>query len=345
MGSMRILALHPRDWAGWAGKDLHGVDVRHVSIGGYVPRRLTGEATWDGIGDVVDQNSISLLYSTTKDFEPDAFLFGIHLGFERWHLERFREISPKTFVAMHYTDQRDGVPKEVAKYEGLLDVLLLNNDDSDDHDKYRKVGFRTATFYDGFSPFDYWPRPAGTTCDVFFGGNNHAGLQREIVEMGKEPIESLNFPRSEFRENLLVQIGRYFDLIVRGRFGWRGTPLRVKPMLFHPRFNDAMREAKIVLGTSVYPKHKLYMRRLFRSVASGRMTIMEKTPGMEEDFENGRHFSWFETVDDCLDLIRYYLDHDEEREKVARQGRRHFVENHTFKNRLVEFVEIVRSRS
>jgi hypothetical protein len=42
------------------------------------------------------------------------------------------------------------------------------------------------------------------------------------------------------------------------------------------------------------------------------------------NIEDGKHFVSFSNIDDLIVKIRYYLSHEEEREKIARQGREMF---------------------
>jgi spore maturation protein CgeB len=58
---------------------------------------------------------------------------------------------------------------------------------------------------------------------------------------------------------------------------------------------------------------------------------------MEDDFENKKHLCWFHTIEEGLELIDYYLKHDEEREKIAWEGWRHACKHFTFRERLRDF--------
>lgn len=312
--------------------------VRHVSIGGTEPRRLNGTPSWDGIGEVATEAGLEGLFQLVEEFQPHAFLFGIHFGFDAGHLARLRESSPGMRVFMHYTDQRDGVPQDVSKYGDLVDVLLLNNRDGQDHAKY---GVPTETFYDGIDPAEYYPKPAEPTCDVFFGGNDHYGLCEQIRSRGQEPPAVLDFPRGKFRHDLVERLHLEFDLVIRGRLGW-GDHLNVKPMRFHPRYLDAMLEGRIVLATAVNPRRGLIMRRIFRSLATGRLLLSERVPGIEGVFKNHEHFVLFDTIDEAVDLARYYLDRPEERARISEAAWQELLKHHTFGHRLEEFVAIVR---
>jgi hypothetical protein len=330
------MVLHPREWAGL----YDSVEVRHVSIGGDTPKRLNGTPTFDGIGDVVTDHGLTALRETAKEFKPHAFLFGIHFGLKRKHLEMVKELAPGVVTYMHYTDQRRGVPDEVGRYAGALDVLLLNNQDRADHSKYMKAGTvpEVRTFYDGADMHGYWSRPFHAEHDVFFGGNDHYGLFQGLKAKGRKPPAVLDFPGGEFRSRLMKAVHREFNLLVRGRLGWDGSGLNVRRMRFHPHYHEAMLAGKVVLATVVAPRFRLYMRRLFRTMASGRILVTEYIPGMEADFENHKHLVWFTELDEALDLVRYYLDHEEAREGIVRNGRKTLLRRHTVGHRLGEFI-------
>jgi len=62
---------------------------------------------------------------------------------------------------------------------------------------------------------------------------------------------------------------------------------------------------------------------------------------MEKDFENGKNIVWFKEIESGLSKIDYYLEHDKEREALAKAQREHFIKNHSWVPRLREFEKIV----
>ena len=57
---VRLLVLHPRNWTDrrmWP----KNVEVRHVSIGGKVPRRSSGIVTYDGVGEMTEPEGVEKL--------------------------------------------------------------------------------------------------------------------------------------------------------------------------------------------------------------------------------------------------------------------------------------------
>lgn len=62
--------------------------------------------------------------------------------------------------------------------------------------------------------------------------------------------------------------------------------------------------------------------RVFETLACGAMLITDKihNNGMEELFVDGKHLVTFETKEELVEKIRYYLEHEDERKAIARSG-------------------------
>jgi len=341
---VKILTTHPRQWAeSKLQKDL-GVEVRHASLGGELPKRLDGSVSFDGIGDVATEAGLLGFLDEVKTFQPDVLLFGIHFNFPREILIRARKLAPNMKCLMHYTDQRDSVSSQVRQYQGLLDMLLVTNADTADHARYRNFGsVQVRAFYDGVDTREYRPKAIVPEFDCYFGGNDFYGLDAELQRKHQDPSTMLaKFPGAFFRQEFLGLVNDRFRLVIRGQWGWDKSRFNVKQALFCPREVDGMLEARIILSTFNVKRHGLITRRMLRSLASGRLFLTEHCPGMEEHFRNHEHLVWFERPEEGLDLIRYYLEHPAERDRIASAGRAFVAKRHSFDCRLRDFVNIVR---
>lgn len=70
--------------------------------------------------------------------------------------------------------------------------------------------------------------------------------------------------------------------------------------------------------------------RFFNAVGSGSFTLVRYFPGLEKFGTNKEHFVWFKSNKECLKLIRYYLDNEEERERIASNGYEKFHTDQTW---------------
>ena len=83
--------------------------------------------------------------------------------------------------------------------------------------------------------------------------------------------------------------------------------------------------------------------RVFEAVACGSLLVTNDLSdnGQEELFRNGVHLVTYRDGDELIERIRYYLDHEEEREQIAAAGRRHALESHTYEHRMRRLLEVV----
>lgn len=57
--------------------------------------------------------------------------------------------------------------------------------------------------------------------------------------------------------------------------------------------------------------------RTFEQGLSGTLMVCRPSPGLDEYYEPGKEFVPFETLDDCVEKVRYYLKHESERARIA----------------------------
>jgi spore maturation protein CgeB len=58
-------------------------------------------------------------------------------------------------------------------------------------------------------------------------------------------------------------------------------------------------------------------------------------------FEPGREVVAYRTPEECVEVIQYYLDHDNEREAIASAGQQRTLREHTHYHRMLELIDIV----
>jgi len=81
--------------------------------------------------------------------------------------------------------------------------------------------------------------------------------------------------------------------------------------------------------------------RLFEATGVGTLLITDWKENLPEIFEPGKEVVPYRNREECLELIRYYLDHEEERSSIAREGQRRTLREHTYIKRMKELSEIV----
>ena len=81
--------------------------------------------------------------------------------------------------------------------------------------------------------------------------------------------------------------------------------------------------------------------RLFDALACGAFVISDKIPSAETLFDG--NIVTYDNSDDLNDKLEYYLNHDEERIRMAQKGREIVLKYHTFDNRANTIVESIKN--
>lgn len=106
-------------------------------------------------------------------------------------------------------------------------------------------------------------------------------------------------------------------------------------------FEDAAKKfsmSKIVFNISI--KDDINMR-VFETLSTGSFLLTNYIPTLGELFEDGKHLITYKTLDEMVEKAKYYLEHDEEREKIAQAGYEEFIAKHTYKHRIETILKTV----
>jgi spore maturation protein CgeB len=73
-------------------------------------------------------------------------------------------------------------------------------------------------------------------------------------------------------------------------------------------------------------------RRLFEGMACGKLIITDRLPdvrGLNEVFVEGEEIILYNDMFDCIEKINYYVENEEERERIAHNGMIKVLHNYT----------------
>ena len=83
--------------------------------------------------------------------------------------------------------------------------------------------------------------------------------------------------------------------------------------------------------------------RLYEATGIGALLVTDWKENLHEMFEPGKEVVAYRTPEECVDLVKYYLDHDEEREVIAHAGQQRTLREHTYYQRMHELMAIARN--
>ncbi len=108
---------------------------------------------------------------------------------------------------------------------------------------------------------------------------------------------------------------------------------KVLPKVFH--------NSKINLNITVRTIKSGIPLRVFDILGSGGFLITNYQPDIENYFEIGEDLVCYESREDLIEKVGYYLQHEEERKRIAKNGYQKVKQFHTYEIRLKEIFNIV----
>jgi len=81
--------------------------------------------------------------------------------------------------------------------------------------------------------------------------------------------------------------------------------------------------------------------RLYEATGVGTLLVTDWKDNLVDIFEPGKEVLAYHSPEECVELIRYCLEHDEEREAIAMSGQKRTLSEHTYFHRMQELVQIV----
>lgn len=152
----------------------------------------------------------------------------------------------------------------------------------------------------------------------------------------------------EERSLLLNKIAEVYDN--RFRFNlYTGSELNKYPLLkkhhrgivdYHQQMPLVFAGSRINLNISLRSIHSGIPLRVLDIMACGGFVLTNRQPEITEYFEDGREVVTFGSMEECLDRIEYYLEHEEERRMIAAAGQHCVHESFGYRNGLLRLFEL-----
>jgi spore maturation protein CgeB len=276
--------------------------------------RLVNAVTWT---QNLGRFAAPLLLRQIESFEPDVLILGRHailLG-----EQRLNRLLRGRYSAFWYFDLRVPPIQDVLTLGRMVDAMFTTY--LPQVETYRGLGVPNVMHLpQGMDPeLDRPARwiPRRYRCEVAFIGGN-----------------------SPHRNTILRAMAEAYDLQIRGP-GWRKAPPDL-PIAGGPIYGKAYARAvggaAISLGASSLPAQTSQVasasNRMWKVMGCGGFYLGEWVQGIEAFGQDGVHCAWYRHPEEAIELVRYYLDHRDERIRIAEAGRRHALEHHTYAHRV-----------
>lgn len=113
--------------------------------------------------------------------------------------------------------------------------------------------------------------------------------------------------------------------------GWKNEPIYFEKLV------NKYRTSRVVLN---FPKEDSgFSDRVFHVLGCGSFMLTKYCSDLPKLFEKETHLDWFNTPEECLKLVNYYLEHEAVRERIAQQGYNYGLKKFTWKKRVEEMLQ------
>ena len=161
------------------------------------------------------------------------------------------------------------------------------------------------------------------------------GVESEYdIVLAGNPYSTNTMPNAQQRIELAQILSKKFNLTVFGSDDWKKYGINSKGWVNEYKLAKIYNRSKIIVTCdSVIDKKYFTSVRTYNVLCSCTFLLIRKFLGIEDLFENKKHLVWFEHNEEAVELLDYYLKHDNERREIANFGM-NYVKNNALKREL-----------
>lgn len=266
---------------------------------------------------------------------------------EDWDLFLFTRTWDTLVTMDHLAQLRE---RKIPSASYHLDLYVgLKREDGLDQDPFWRTDFvftpdgsqQAAEVFKAKSINHYYMKPGVYEDECYIAEPDNYGLDVVFVGGGEATGVGQQYGHKEwpYRGKLIKFLrDTYGDDF--HKFGWPQATIR------NEELNQLYANSKIVVGDSLCLNfdHPYYWSdRVYETMGRGGFIIHPFIEGMQEEFTDGKTIVFYEynNWDQLKEKIDYYLEHDEEREKIRRAGHEFVKQNATYTNRLSRMLDII----
>lgn len=211
------------------------------------------------------------------------------------------EIRTHCQTAMFYPDADGAGDKKLIRHGRLVDFLFITN--KSQIAELKSLGIKNPIY-------------CMQGCD--------RDMHRIIATRNRKWYSEVAFigrPGKGNRVKLLQAINQNYDLKTWGA-QWRDYDLTcLKPRIYPKEYARICYAAKIMLGCDQsFELEGYFSNRTWITLGCGGFLLTNYNPGLEKIFTKGEHLEWYHNQEECLELIKYYLKHEDRRKQIAQNG-------------------------
>lgn len=278
------------------------------------------------------KNFNKAIIEKAKEIHPNIVLFDNTIFIKPNTVISFQGLGAKVFAWQNH-DILDfhNTSKDFYKTIPLFDCHFTTK--SYRFQEFRKFGAKRVVF----SPF-------ASDTDLYYP---EKVPEEEKKRMGAD-IVFIGSYYEKYRANLLDELCKLgYDLKVYGnRWGRCGCKcLKRKALMFRPAEGDEYRKvmnaSKIALGLLAKVIPEQHTHRTFEIPACGTFMLHERTPEAMSFFKEGEEAEFFDSFEELVKKIDFYLKNEKERKKIAEAGHKRATSyEHSYRARAQKILDV-----
>lgn len=247
---------------------------------------------------------------------------------------------------------------EVKKNE--YDLVFLAKPDNLNYRLIPKINRYTNTWYYFMDPLDVayrinahkyafystWSSASTRSMNALF---KRAGAHSYYITQGfNDSVFKPN--KNDFKKIDVIFVGtislkrkKYIDYLKKNKInvvcygeGWECKPIYLEDLA------NKYCQSKIILN---FPRKDTgFSIRVFEALGTGSFLLSESCSDLEMIFKKRVHMDWFNSPEECVNLINYYLKNDDERENIAKNGAQFVFQFYTWEKIIEKIIDIVQNR-
>ena len=290
---------------------------------------------------------LDILEAQIRKFKPDIFFAHDFVGING----DFRQFIKNKYPDIKLIIGWDGIAKNSAQDFVGCDLMMSCSEDVVSY--YQKTGFQTYFLPFGFeSSYLNKIQLRNNLYDISFVGslvikkNKHNKRLNFLSEMDKR--FNIDLWLSALPQNPYFS-RTYLDLLISSRFGDLYSLMKLsnknKGEIFGLDMLQVFSNSKISLNTHVDASNKKAGNvRLFESTGVGSCLVTDWKSNLSDFFELDREVVVYKSLPEAIDKIKFLLNNDLEREKIAQAGKQRTMNDHLMSKRLNDFSDFIISK-
>lgn len=194
--------------------------------------------------------------------------------------------------------------------------------------KLRQIGINSISYYGYYDSTKYRKNVnLPKDIDVSFIGTLHGGVGRwdNIKYLSDNGINIETFGLDS--PNRQITFEKKIEIINRSKINLD--------------FSGVTEKTRLTRKRQIYKRSKQIKGKVFESTICGTFALCEYAPGLEYFFDVGREIDIFHDKEELLEKVKYYLVHEEEREKIAQKGYERAVKDYAAERAVPKLISII----